>query len=188
MTITNSIDSLRCTRTHRLFDRLFSAASSRNSSPSFVPSSFAAVVLGVGHTDSLALNKHWVVRSPKHVTLIIRTIAGVQGYPSHSSLRVWHSSIGEKHGHYTWILSNSRRYAALKGSAIVRVVIKQLMLAKLLDFRCTKRTSTMTNSITNRMIRGCSTAKVNPAIPRKVSMKRITATARKSQASLLNLP
>ena len=48
-------------------------------------------------------------------------------------------------------------------------------------------TSTMTNSMTNRMIRGCSTAKVNPAIPRKASTKRITATARKSQARFLNL-
>jgi VIT1/CCC1 family predicted Fe2+/Mn2+ transporter len=38
-----------------------------------------AVVLGVGHTDSLALNKHLVVRSPEHVTIIISAIAAILG-------------------------------------------------------------------------------------------------------------
>jgi hypothetical protein len=36
-----------------------------------------AVVLGVSHTDSLALNKHLVVRSPEHMTLIMSGIAGI---------------------------------------------------------------------------------------------------------------
>jgi hypothetical protein len=106
-----------------------------------------------------------------------------RGYPGHSALRVWHSFIGEKQEHCTGLL-NSRYYIATKGGTIVRAVIKQLMLAKLTGFQMSETISTMTNSITNRMTRGCSTAKVNPAIPRKVSMKRITASARKSQASL----
>jgi hypothetical protein len=60
MMITNAISSLRSTRAHRLFDRLLSVAGSRNSLPSFNRRSFVAfvVVLGVSHTDSLALHKH----------------------------------------------------------------------------------------------------------------------------------
>ena len=73
-----------------------------------------AVVLGVGHTDSLALNKHWVVRSPEHVTLIISTIAGIPGAILVILLYVFGNPLSERSKGYTGILSDSWHSTATK--------------------------------------------------------------------------